>query len=400
MVRELAIFLFLFSFHCVFLLFSLLPLKEKTTFIVSFGDNSKYVLDEIQRQSIQTDVAVLCQKNKLNLFKNYTGIDLVPFSTFNVIHWIKFVYHLATSRYVMVDNYFGFLAAVHWRKGVQCIQLWHASGALKKFGLEDESVKYRSPKAKQRFLNVYSKFHKVAVGSDAMAAIFIQSFNLNEEQILRTGVPRTDFFFNDKAVQKAKKKLIFQHPILENKKIILYVPTYRDRETNRFALQLDIAQMAKKLGHDFILLLRLHPAIQNPVSFLKQYPDFLVDVSASQYDINDLLVTADYLITDYSSVIVEFSLLQKPMLFFTYDLKEYKRSRGVLEEFEKNLPGPIVEDTNSIIDLLQEDHFNFEAVKRYAEVWNKYSRGYSSCQLVQYMFPKQTLIEKGKRTFQ
>ena len=69
--------------------------------------------------------------------------------------------------------------------------------------------------------------------------------------------------------------------------------------------------------------------------FSTRYPDFVVDVSSDQYEINDLLVVADYLITDYSSISYEFSLLQKPMIFFTYDLEEYKQSRGVLEGFEK-----------------------------------------------------------------
>src|SRR4051794_30936414 len=144
MARELAIFLFLLLFKCVFFLFNLLPLKEKTTFVVSFGDNSKYVFDEMRRQNIQVQVAVLCKENSMSLFKDYKDIDLVPFETSNIFRWLQSIYHLATSRYIMVDNYYGFLTAAPFKKGVQCIQLWHASGALKKFGLQDESVKDRS----------------------------------------------------------------------------------------------------------------------------------------------------------------------------------------------------------------------------------------------------------------
>jgi len=391
MVRELAIFLFLLHFKCVFFLFNLLPLKEKTTFVVSFGDNSKCVFDEIRRQNIEIKVVVLCKRNVMDLFMNYKDIDLVPLETFNSIHWIQSIYHLATSRYIMLDNYYGFLAAVHFKKGVQCIQLWHASGAMKKFGLEDESIKNRSPKAKRRFLKVYSNFHKVVVGSDVMSAIFIKSFNLKKEQILTTGVPRTDFFFNQEAVQNARQKFDFLHPLRENKKIILYVPTYRDPELDHFMLQLDIGKMVEKLGNDHILFLRLHPAIQNAVILSEQYRDFIVDVSSGQYDITELLVVADFLITDYSSIPFEFSLLQKPIIFFAYDLEEYKLSRGVLEGFDSKLPGPIVRDTESIIELIHTNCFDLDTINCYAKIWNKYSKGHSSSNLVHYMFPKRSI---------
>ncbi|MFX3673141.1 MAG: CDP-glycerol glycerophosphotransferase family protein [Paenisporosarcina sp.] len=391
MVRELAIFLFLFHFKFVFFLFNLFPIKEKTTFVVSFGDNSKYIVDEIRRQNIKVKVVVLCKRNVMRLFINNKDIDLITFETTNIIQWLQSIYHLATSRYIMVDNYYGFLASIHFKKGVQCIQLWHASGALKKFGLEDVSIKYRNPKSKQRFLKVYSKFHKVVVGSDVMAAIFIESFNLKKEQILTTGVPRTDFFFNEKAVENARQTLACQLPVKGNKKVILYAPTYRDHELDRFILQLDIGKMFENLGNDHVLFLRLHPAIQNSVILCDQYPDFIVDVSSGHYDITELLVAADYLITDYSSIPFEFSLLQKPIIFFAYDLEEYKLSRGILEGFESNLPGPIVRDTDSIIELIQSNRFDLDLIGWYAKVWNKYSEGHSSYNLVQYMFPGRSL---------
>src|SRR4051812_36378897 len=244
MVRELAIFLYLVLFKCTFFLFNLLPLKEKTTFVVSFGDNCLYILEEMRRQNIQAQVAVLCKRDKMNPFKDYKNIHLVPFESVHPLQWLQSIYHLATSRYIMVDNYYGFLAAVHFKKGVQCIQLWHASGAVKKFGLEEESIKDRSSRAIQRFLQVYRQFHKVVVGSDVMAAIFTKSFNLKKEQILTTGIPRTDFFFNETAIQKERLILAQRHPRIKGKKVILYAPTYRDQELDHFSLHLEIGKMA------------------------------------------------------------------------------------------------------------------------------------------------------------
>lgn len=312
----------------------------------------------------------------------------MPFETLNVFHWLKSIYHLSTSRHILVDNYYGFLAAVEFKIEVQCVQLWHASGALKKFGLEDERIKFRSEKAKQRFIKVYSKFHKVVVGSDEMATIFTKSFNLKEEQILITGVPRTDFFFYDITMQKAKRKLRKKLPILKIKKVVLYVPTYRDKELKNYEIQLDINKIVKELGGDYVLLLRLHPAVNNTVLIPKRFTNILIDVSSNNYNINELLVIADYLVTDYSSVCFEFSLLQKPIIFFAYDLEEYKQSRGVSEAFEHSIPGPIVRDTDSIIKLLKTNNFDLHAISKYSKTWNKYSNGNSSYNIVQYMFPE------------
>ncbi|MEH6907833.1 CDP-glycerol glycerophosphotransferase family protein [Neobacillus drentensis] len=396
MVRELAICFYLWIFKCFFSIFSLVPLKNKTTFVVSFGDNSQYVYKEIRRQNIPMKVVFLCEKKTFQKFKDDRQGTALLFEVRHLIHWVRAVFHLATSRYVFIDNYFGFLAAVTFKKEVQCIQLWHASGAIKKFGLEDESVKTRSEEAKQRFLQVYSKFDQVVVGSDVMAKIFMKSFHLKRGNILSSGIPRTDFYFNEEAKQKAIASLIHKHPVLKGKKVILYAPTYRDYELEQFNLVLKIEKMARELGTEYILILRFHPAIKSMEDYSTRYPDFVVDLSSNQYEINELLVAADYLITDYSSVPYEFSLLRKPMIFFTYDLEEYKRDRGVMEDFEEHLPGPMVKDTESIIDIIKNNCFDLNIVEYYCEKWNQYSKGRSSQNLVQHIFTRDNLENTSK----
>ncbi|AZU63988.1 CDP-glycerol glycerophosphotransferase family protein [Neobacillus mesonae] len=386
MARELAISLYLFVFKFVFSLFNLLPLKDKTTFVISFGDNSQHVFEEMRRQHIETEVVFLCKGSSVNIFNTYPGTKTIPFEAFHILNWLRSVYHLATSNYILIDNYFGFLAAVQFRKRVECIQLWHASGAMKKFGLEDESVQYRSKRAKQRFLDVYSRFDQVIVGSDVMADIYKKSFLLNDQRILRTGIPRTDFFYNDNKKEAVLEALMRKHPEWSGKKVILYAPTYRDYELQHFSLQLDIEKMKTALDKEYIVIIRLHPAVRNSLDLAERYPDFLYDCSSSDYQINELLLVADILITDYSSIPFEFSLLRRPMIFFAYDLEQYKNERGLPEGFEENLPGPIVKNTDQIIELIFENRFNISLIEYYAEQWNKYSKGCSSANLVRYMF--------------
>src|SRR5690606_31530072 len=96
---------------------------------------------------------------------------IYTFESLNFFHTFLSIYHLATSKYIFIDNYFGFLSAITFRKDVKCIQLWHAAGAIKKFGWSDPETLERHPKAKKRFQQVYDKFTYIPVGSIQMAEI-------------------------------------------------------------------------------------------------------------------------------------------------------------------------------------------------------------------------------------
>ncbi len=386
MVREIAITIYLFVFKLIFTIFNILPLKEKATFVITFGDNSKYVYEEMRRRNIGAEAVVLYKGKSSLHFSSYQDVTLIPFETINVLDQLKSIYHLATSKYIFVDNYFGFLAETNFKPEVECIQLWHASGAIKKFGLQDESIKTRGQKAQQRFLKVYEKFDRVIVGSDIMATFFKDAFNLSNEKILRTGIPRTDFFFDKKHQRDVISNFYLKYPMLKTKKKILYAPTYRDNELEDFKLKLELEKMQNQLGEEFVLLLRLHPAVKNTVDYSQVYPGFVYNFSTEEFTINELLLMTDILITDYSSIPYDFSILGKPMIFFAYDLEKYKKERGLWDQYETMLPGPVVTGTKEIIDTIEKNRFNLAEIETYSKRWNKYSVGSSSANLVDYLF--------------
>ena len=396
MIRELLIEAYLFVFRLLFGIFSLVPLKDKVTFLVSFGDNTQYVYEEMRRKNIPFDVVFLCKGNSYNRFHIYEDVDLAQLDKANPIDFVKSIYHLATSKYVLVDNYYGFLAATNFKPEVECVQLWHASGAIKKFGLEDSSVQFRTKHAHERFLKVYSRFHKVIVGSDAMAQYFMNAFLVKGENILRTGIPRTDFFYNQIEKERIFNQITKQNELLWNKKVILYAPTYRDQELNRFKLEMNLERMYEELSDEYVIVLRLHPAIKNVEDYNKKYPNFVLNYSTSEYDINELLIVADILITDYSSILYEFSLLKKPMIFYAYDLDEYQAERGLWEDYKQLMPGPVVRTTEEIIHAIQQDEFNRDIIEEFSRRWNKYSTGKSSENLVTYLFDRKPAVTKQR----
>src|SRR5699024_7608756 len=104
--------------------------------------------------------------------------NILYFESKNIIHFVRSIYHLATSSHIIVDNYYGFLAVTDFKDDATCIQVWHAAGAIKQFGLEDLSNVNRTSKAMDRFKAVYHRFDQVIVGSDEMIDIYKRSFEL------------------------------------------------------------------------------------------------------------------------------------------------------------------------------------------------------------------------------
>ncbi|WP_217586467.1 CDP-glycerol glycerophosphotransferase family protein [Lentibacillus saliphilus] len=373
MVRETLISIYLVFFRIIFTFFKLFPQEKKTVCVVSFGDNVFYTARALKEVSNE-DIIVL-KDRQCNYPFDSTIDKVIPFDIRHPFAYFQSIYHLATASTVMVDNYFGFLAAVEFRSKTTCVQLWHAVGALKQFGLMEPSISKRSDRAIDRFKRVYSTFNYVTVGSEKMAEIFRQSFSLDPDRIVRTGIPRTDMFYNEMEKKRLQTDLAQKWPIIKNKKVILYAPTFRSEELNHFQIQLDIEQMYRELGEEYVLFIKNHPAVTYNLD--QKFSSFVVDVS-NYYDANHILLLTDILISDYSSIPCEYALLDKPMIFYAYDLQSYKKKSGLLPNFEQEIPGPIVQNTDDIIHWIKNQKFDQAAIKRFANMWNRYSKGASS----------------------
>ncbi|WP_080497054.1 CDP-glycerol glycerophosphotransferase family protein [Bacillus wiedmannii] len=385
MLREIIVAIYLVVFKIIFSIANIAPLKNKVTFIMSYGENLIFIYEEMKKQNVDCEVVFLYKSTCKYEVKNYPDVKAVAFETKDIIQTIKAIYHLATSRYVIIDNYFGSLSTIRFKKKVECIQIWHAAGALKKFGLLAPAFKKRSQYAQARFLRVYKNFHKIVVGSDALAEIYKQSFGVKEESILKTGIPRTDLFFCENDQKVIINNLVSSNPNLTKKKVILYAPTFRDKELEDFDLGLNIDAMYEALKDEYIFIIKLHPAIRNNLKHKETYKGFLYDYSLYP-NINDLFLVTDILITDYSSVPFEFCLLNKPMIFFAYDLNKYAKKRGLIGDFVSNVPGPVVYSSTEIIKEIQTQSFDFRKIERFNAQWSQYSNGNSSRDLVHYLF--------------
>ncbi|EAC4317041.1 CDP-glycerol glycerophosphotransferase family protein [Listeria monocytogenes] len=377
-MKEVAIYIYMLAVKVTGCLARIFPIKQKVVLLVSFPENPTAIIKQMNEMKVTPKTVVFYDPRV-----DVTGFnfDFIQLKQKKIKQFFSLMFHLNTAKVVITDNYFVELAGLKERKNVTCIQIWHANGALKKFGWEDKAAQKRSARDKKRFQEVYRRFSKVLVGSDEMAAIFQKSFLLEDSQMLKLGIPRTDNFFNQQQL-KENAEWTNTKLNLSNKKKLLYAPTFRDEELHSTTLHLDIAKMKQALGNEYQLILKLHPSISNDLD--KVVDDFVV-YADKETPIETILPAVDMLITDYSSIPFEFALLEKPMLFFTYDLEEYDKARGLSDGFLATIPGPFVHTTEELIQVIEQEAFDLEMVRAFAAKWNKYSDGHSSERFVSFL---------------
>lgn len=387
MIKESLISLYLSVFKVCFSFFKLFPLKNKTVFLSTFGENAYFIANELSHFETQQLIFINQKRCKIDFSRiPFGNKKIYSFETLNFLDTFFSIYHLATSKHVFVDNYFAVLAVMDFRDNVKCIQLWHATGAIKKFGWGVPETEERSEKAKKRFQQVYDRFQYIPVGSKQMSEIFSESFRLDPSRFLFTGVPQTDFYFDDKAKADGLNRVKEKYPVAHDKKVVLYAPTYRNGFFGKVDIQLNIQEFLDQLDDNHILMIRLHPSVQEAALVPEHSRVLLVN---DYPHINELLLISDILITDYSSIPFDFSFLRKKMIFFAYDLESYDQTQGLWAESSLYFPGPIVKTTTEVIKHIVDPTIDFEIIDHFKEHWNTFSAGTSSINLVKKLYNKE-----------
>ena len=250
------------------------------------------------------------------------------------------------------------------------LSTWHGT-PLKKLVFDMENVTSANKNYKKDFYIQSRNWDYLIAANKYSEDIFNSAFMYPRENILTYGYPRNDILTNHTEDYKTKVKEKLGLPI--DKKVILYAPTWRDDQYHgpgqyKFLLQLDLNRLREELSDEYVIALRMHYFISDNLD-LSEFEGFAFDFSKYN-DINDLYISSDILITDYSSVFFDFANLQKPILFYTYDLDKYKDVlRGFYIDMEKDLPGPLLFDSEQVIDSIK----HVDSIKRnYKEKYDKF----------------------------
>ena len=326
----------------------------------SLSGNEKYVYDEIMRRDEL--------KKKLDIQFALSDKGGIGF-------YLKTAWSLGKSNVIILDDYHPLVYRFNYRDDVKVAQLWHACGAFKTFGYS-RLGKEGAPRFDGHSHRCYTH---AFVSGDGVRKYYAEAFGIPLSKVYATGVPRTDDMAAVKRTEKGSNEPF----------TILFAPTFRGNGANSANYpydKLDLEKLSQLCRRENMrVIFKMHPFIKQRVPIDDSMRDVLTDESDKR-EINDILPCCDLLITDYSSVIYEASLLNIPMLFYTFDLDEYISSRDFYEPFEQFVPGKIVMNFDSLINAIENREFNSDTSKTFKDRNFSGEIGHSSAHVVDVLF--------------
>ncbi len=317
-----------------------------------YSDSPKAIHEELLRRGTDLEQLWVVNDAQVELPDTLQAVRL------NGREWQEAV---TTSRYIVTNHRLGDWFQRHPDQIV--LQTWHGT-PLKKIGRDVKEVHFAyAPGMKSALQSKEKKPEGPAVPewshllspNPFSTEIFRRAFAFKGE-MLEVGYPRNDLLHSpdaDVVARSVRARL----GIPEGKRVVLYAPTWRDdqyysRGRYKHDMRLDLDRARAALGDDHVLLVRLH---SNVVDGVQEDPEgFVRDVSLYP-DITELYLISDMMISDYSSVMFDYANTGRPMLFFTYDLADYRdRLRGFYFDFEAEAPGPLVETSDDLIDAIRD----------------------------------------------
>ncbi len=295
---------------------------------------------------------------------------------------------IANAHYVFVDDASLILSSVPIREETKVINLWHACGAFKKWGRSTATKIFGSSAATLDKYPNYGNLDLVTVSSPEVIWAYEEAMNLPKGIVQPIGVSRTDLFYKKEFVESRKEKLYKIMPQAREKKVILYAPTFRGRVSSaKGPDEIDFIKMKELFGDKYVLVCKHHPFVkENPV-IPEEASDFAMDVKGTDLTIEDLLCSADICISDYSSLVFEYSLFEKPMIFYAYDYDNYCDWRGFYYDYSEFTPGPIVKNQDELFQAISDCDQNFDRSKVHAfkEKFMGSCDGHATERIIQFM---------------
>lgn len=325
----------------------ILLLENILNFDAQYNSNTKYISEYLLKNypNVFEIIYPLGKERDSSIFKEK---DITPVK----LGSLKYYYYVMTSKFFITTS--GAIAYIPFRKKQIVINTWHGGGAYKKMGLDTtNNFFYRldcklTAKKTSYFLSSNKYF------SD----IVNRSLLISYDKFLNIGLPRNDIFFTD--YSDIIKKVKNHYKISENKKIIMYAPTYRPFKGNPFFLKhelgpyeidvdLILKELEKKFKDEWLFGLRLHPSITE--LFPKTLDEKIINMSDYD-DIQELMCASDILINDYSSTMWDYVQTKKPCFIFAKDLDEYENSNGLYTK-PSSWPFPLARNNQEFIENIR-----------------------------------------------
>jgi CDP-glycerol glycerophosphotransferase len=386
--REIFKKMVIFLYH-IFL--KVLPINNRVIFFESnvgrnYSSNPKYVYEEMIKMGLDKEFKCIWSLEDITL--------KIPGNAKKVKRArLSYLYYIAIAKIWVCDTRMPtFLIK---RPETTYIQLWHGT-PLKKLAMDMDVLKMSEGLELSEYKRLFKENTKtwdyLISQSNYTTKKFRSSFNF-KNKIINTGFPRNDILFkknNSNSINSIK--INYNIPI--NKKVILYAPTWRDDEFYRngiykFYSKIDFDYLKKELSDTHIIIIKLHYLVIDSIDW-SRYKGFIY-VMDHLVDIQEIYLISDVLITDYSSVMFDYSILKRPMIIYTEDYEKYKNKlRGFYFNIFEEFPGPIVKNTNDLVESIKNyDKKKYDA--QYNIFLNKFTSfddGNASSRIVQLILVK------------
>ena len=330
-------------------------------------DEKKVIIYQVAYSQLNNNFFVLYEKLKeAGTYDIHVHIPFKDDESRKNIH--DLIVDCANAKYIFLNDATTVFSRIPFRKETIIVQLWHACGAFKKFGFGTAELLYGPNRKNMEQYPQYAFCDIVTVSSPEAIWAFSEAMGLDSRKIKPWGVSRTDLLFSEEYRTAACDKLYEFMPSAKSKKIILYAPTFRGHAGTATASTLSLLKFHEVLADKYVLVIKYHPNVQHPPVVPKEYSEFAVDLTKCM-DIEELLCVADICISDYSSLIFEYSLFEKPMIFFAYDLEEYYDWHGFYYDYNEFTPGPVFKTNEEMVDYIQhiDERFDRQQVVDFRE---------------------------------
>ena len=350
----------------------------------NYTGNPKSVYEEILNQGLDKEIKCVWSFDQTNT-EIKGNAKKVKRSFFKFLY-----YSLRSGAWVFDSRHLYYLRK---NKKTKYIQTWHGT-PLKKLGLDmdyiDMSGNQDINQYHEEFRNNTILWQYLISQNSYSSEIFRHAFDFKGE-MLEIGYPRNDILINKnnaEDIDEIKTRL----NIPKDKKVILYAPTWRDNEyyekgKYKFATEMDFDQMKSELSDEYVLIVKFHYLVKENIDWSK-YDDFVIECDAD-WDIQELYLISDMMITDYSSVMFDYSLLKRPMIFYAYDLENYKNNlRDFYFDMINEVPGPICLTNDEMIGFIKnytEESYKMEFGEKYknwSEKFNTFDDGNASKKVI------------------
>lgn len=357
-----SILLNIFKYHLkvIYFFIKLFVKPKKQVFFLSRQTNTpslnyQYIIDYIKDNDSSIKVKVSCKRvsgniNKLvhaNGKRNYIKAlkEIVPAIDYYLTLY-KQMYYIASSKVVIIDGYNVLISTLKHHKDTKVIQMWHALAAIKKFGYQTIGKKAGMNPKTAKILETHKNYDYVLSGSEAMRIPFSKAFNTKKEKILSIGTPYIDYLLNTKVNKKEAYK---NYPCAKDKEVILYCPTFRKNGKNV------VDDMIKKIDlKKYCLMIRLHP--MDYVNIPENIPEGVYLNPSIEYV--TLLKMSDYVITDYSAIMIEAAIVSSNVLLYVYDYEKYKKENGLNIDLFEELKGCVFKDFKKLMKCIDNKQYN------------------------------------------